>query len=96
MSYKMLTTQEDIKDFMNNFNYFHDSCIKEIKYISGGFVGEEKAMFPLNSKRIVSIIFQSQNAKYSVIEMQFSFITKLNLEPKFIRTNIVNESKRIA
>lgn len=87
MRFSKISTQEDIQELMNKFGYFHDSCIKEIRYISGGYVSKRtsdinRPMYPVNSRRSVHIIFQSQNAEYSVIEMKFDFIQKLNLAPR--------------
>ena len=44
-----ITTAEDIVNFMNMFGYFHDSCIKEIKYVNGAFVNEDLGMHPINN-----------------------------------------------
>lgn len=87
MNFKKIKNQDDIKELMDEFGYFHDSCIKEMVYVSGGYVDvkvkeSNRAMYPFNSKRSLSIIFQSQNAKYPVIEMKFDLIQKLNLYPK--------------
>jgi len=87
MEFNKINTQEDIQELMNKFGFFHDSCIKEIKYISGGYVSKKvsdknRTMCPVNSIRSVYIIFQSQNTDCSVIEMKFDFIQKLNLVPR--------------
>jgi hypothetical protein len=82
VKFKEIQDQEDIQELMIKFGYFHDSCIKEIYYISGGYVGDNRAMYPINSDRTVHIIFQSQAAEYSVIEMKFNSINKLNLVPR--------------
>ena len=36
-----IQTEEDIFALMQSFGGFHDSCIKELKYISGAYVGED-------------------------------------------------------
>lgn len=48
---------------MQEFVGFHDSCIKEIKYVSGCYVDRERSMQPINSIRKVEVVFQSQIAK---------------------------------
>lgn len=82
MNYFEINNDRDIEKLMEEFNYFHDSCIKELKYYSGGYVDENGAMYPFNSKRCVRIIFQSQNANTRVIEMKFEETEKLNLFPR--------------
>lgn len=82
MQFNVISTQTDIDILMEKFNGFHDSCIKELKYYSGSYVEENRCMFPLNSIRNVSILFQSQRSEFSAIEMKFEQIHKLNLEPR--------------
>lgn len=82
MNYTAINNDEDIKILMKEFNWFHDSCIKELVYYSGGYVGEDGSMYPFNSERCVKIIFQSQNANTRVIEMRFEKIKNLNLCPR--------------
>jgi hypothetical protein len=83
MDFKQIESSEDIECLMKKLLRFHDSCIKEIRYISGGYVSEEKTMHPFNSKRIVYMLIQSQHSEIPVIELQFNLIDKLNLKPKF-------------
>ena len=82
MDYIEIKQDSDIEKLMQEFGWFHDSCIKELQYCSGGYVDENGAMYPLNSSRCVKIIFQSQNANTRVIEMKFEKIQKLNLAPQ--------------
>ena len=72
---------KDIKEFMERVIYFHDSCIKEIKYLSGAYVQENLAMRPINESRILSVIFQRQFEDISMIELQFEGIDYLKLFP---------------
>ena len=82
MKYNVIKNANDILYLMEKYNDFHDSCIKEIHYLSGGFVGENLAMYPINDQRRVSIIFQRQGASDSVIELLFMGVDKINLEPR--------------
>ena len=82
MQFNVIKTQADIDILMEKFNRFHDSCIRELKYYSGSYVEENGCMFPLNSIRNVSILFQSQRSEFSAIEINFEQIHKLNLEPR--------------
>ncbi|MGM0410907.1 MAG: hypothetical protein ACQEQF_09075 [Bacillota bacterium] len=42
MKWQYVENNADIHELMNFYNCFHDSCIKELKYISGSYVTEEK------------------------------------------------------
>lgn len=50
---------------------FHDSCIKEMKYVSGAYVMDDLSMHPINEKRNISVLIQRQFENPSVIEMEF-------------------------
>ena len=76
-----IATKEDIVNFMNIFGGFHDSCIKEISYISGAFVGDDLAMMPINNMRTADIVFQRQFRNPMAIVMRFSGLKKLHLAP---------------
>ena len=66
---------------MNRVNFFHDSCIKELKYVSGAYIEEDLSTYPLNDKRILNIIIQCQFEDVSMIEMQFIGLKCLRLVP---------------
>lgn len=76
-----IANENDLKGFMDAMYGFHDSCIKEIKYISGAYVNEKLSMSPVNSKRILSVIIQRQFENLSAIEMQFMGLKYLKLFP---------------
>lgn len=61
--------------------FFHDSCIKEIRYVSGAYVNENLVMRPINESRVLSVIFQRQFEDISMIELQFEGIDYLKLFP---------------
>ncbi len=54
-----ITTEKDLNSFMDVMCYFHDSCLKEIKYISGAYVNEKLSMIPVNDKRILKRQFEN-------------------------------------
>lgn len=81
MNWNELKTQKDINKLLDLFGYFHDACLKELKYISGEYVAENLSMNPINTQRKLSVIFQRQYQSPSVIEMVFEGLIKLNLEP---------------
>ena len=64
----------DITEVMERLAYFHDSCLKELKYVSGAYI-EGNAMQPLNEKRMLSIIIHCGVADIDAIEMEFRTIS---------------------
>ena len=76
-----IVNEVELKSFMEVFGNFHDSCIKEFKYISGAFVNEDLSMYPINSRRNLKIIFQRQVHNPAVIEMEFIGVLQLKIFP---------------
>ena len=71
----------DLRNFMERVGYFHDSCIKELKYLSGAYVNEELSMYPINDRRVLNVIIQCQFEDFSMIEMEFEGLKYLKLFP---------------
>jgi hypothetical protein len=80
-----INTKDDIENLMKIFGCFHDSCIKEIKYISGAYVDSDLRMKAVNDKRTLRIIFQRQYKNPNVIEMEFEGLEMLYLPPLGIK-----------
>ena len=76
-----IISENDLNGFMKMHYGFHDSCIKELKYISGAYVKDNLSMYPVNDQRILKIIIQRQFENPSVIEMEFTGLKRLNLLP---------------
>lgn len=76
-----IADEKDLNDFVDSMNGFHDSCLKELKYISGAYVNEELSIVPINNQRVLSMIIQRQFENPSVIEMQFMGLKYLKLFP---------------
>jgi len=76
-----IQSEVDIESLMKIFGDFHDSCLKELVYISGAFVDENLSMHPINEQRVLKIVFQRQYSNPCVIEVEFSGIKKMNLSP---------------
>lgn len=76
-----IQNNDDLSQFLNAVNYFHDSCIREMKYISGAYINDDLYMYPLNDSRILSVVIQRQSEKYSTIEMEFQKLKYLKLMP---------------
>lgn len=79
--WKIIRTNDDILQFMEKVCYFHDSCIKEISYLSGAYVSDNLAMFPLNNRRVLRVVMQRQYKMDSMIEMEFHGLKSLKLFP---------------
>ncbi|MEA4987641.1 MAG: hypothetical protein VB095_06240 [Anaerovorax sp.] len=76
-----ISSKEDANNLLELFGYFHDGCIKELKYVSGTFVKPNMNMMPINEKRELCVIFQRQWRDPSVIEIVFSGLSLLHLAP---------------
>ena len=76
-----LIDEAGIKTFMTTVNFFHDSCIKEIKYLSGAYVDNELAMYPINETRSLNVIIQRQDEDFPMIEMKFEGLKYLKMYP---------------
>ena len=76
-----ITTEKELNSFLDVMCYFHDSCLKEIKYISGAYVNEKLSMSAVNNQRRLSMIVQRQFKNPSVVEMQFVELKYLKLFP---------------
>jgi hypothetical protein len=78
--WKEISSNEDINSFMEAHYGFHDSCLKELKYISGSYANR-KGMHPVNDLRILNVIFQGRFKDTDVIEIQFIGLNYLKLYP---------------
>ena len=76
-----ITDENSLKEFMERVSFFHDSCIKEMHYLSGAYVNENLDMYPVNDRRILRVIIQRQYEEDSMIEMEFQRLKYLKLFP---------------
>ena len=74
-----ITDENSLKEFMERVSFFHDSCIKEMHYLSGAYVNENLDMYPVNDRRILRVIIQRQYEEDSMIEMEFQGLKYLKL-----------------
>ena len=72
---------DSLSSFMERMWAFHDSCLKEIWYISGASVNENGSMLPLNLDRRLRVLIQRQFEDIPVIEMEFEGLKRLDLVP---------------
>jgi len=75
-----ITNENELKDFWDKHYEFHDSCLKEFKYISGAYANE-KYLHPINDLRTLKIIFQGRFKESDVIEMEFIGLKYLKMFP---------------
>ena len=75
-----IKTENEIKKLHNSFS-FHDSIIKEIRYISGSYVDENMSMQCLNTLNRLYVLMQSQWENHAVIELCFEELKELDLKP---------------
>lgn len=76
-----INNNEDLNHFMDLLYAFHDSCVKELKYISGAYVHENLSMHPINNQRVLKIIIQRQFKDPSAIELEFIGLKYLKMFP---------------
>ncbi|MBE7030715.1 MAG: hypothetical protein E7409_04715 [Ruminococcaceae bacterium] len=81
MMWNEINTEQELNEFLELYGNFHDSCLKELRYISGAFVNKNLGMHPINDKRKLYVVFQRQCEKNPTIEIEFSGLLKLNLLP---------------
>ena len=79
--WKDICTDDQLHLFLNRFRFFHDSCLKELKYQSGAYVNSDLSMYPINNCRTLSVIIQRQDAEIPMVELQFEGLKYLNLFP---------------
>lgn len=81
--------EDSLSKFLGCIGNFHDSCIKELKYLSGAYVDETLDMYPINDCRVLNMIVQRQYENNSVIEMEFTGLKYLKLFP--VNENFTSE-----
>ena len=76
-----ISTDDDVLKFMEAVCFFHDSCIKEMSYVSGAYVDVNLSMYPLNSLRVLRVLIQRQYEKDSMIELEFQGLKYVKFFP---------------
>jgi len=71
--------QAGVDDLMGKFGYFHDTCIRDIYISTQDFVDEKRAMH-FDNVLTVSLLFQRQSKKNSVLELKFEAVKKMDYE----------------
>ena len=76
-----ITSEQALAKFAELTGHFHDSCIKELQYISGAYVAPNLSMYPINDQRLLRMVIQCQSKAHPVIEMEFKGLKTLMLSP---------------
>ena len=79
--WEIINTYDEMLKFMEKVCNFHDSCIKEMSYVSGAYVDADLSMYPLNNRRVLRVLIQRQFEKDSMIEMEFEGLKYVRLFP---------------
>ena len=70
-----ITDENSLKEFMERVSFFHDSCIKEMHYLSGAYVNENLDMYPVNDRRILRVIISfshwSRGFEHTIVVVQW-------------------------
>lgn len=80
MSWNSIKNQQDVDELNGIFDNFHDSCLKEMCFSTGGFVTRELAMNVIGSP-IARFLFQRQANEKTVIELEFKDVLQINIKP---------------
>lgn len=80
-----IANTRDVLSFMERVQHFHDSCIKELKYVSGAYVAEDLSMYPVNDQRVLRVIVQRQFEDLSMLELEFTGLKYMKLFPTDVR-----------
>ncbi|MUK87918.1 hypothetical protein GMD78_05835 [Ornithinibacillus sp. L9] len=82
MEWIEVNAEEDIDGLLNKFNYFHDSCLKELIMHTDSYVNKELSMgISTGLDTTIRMLFQRQGEKPSAIELLFEGVTQFQLRP---------------
>ena len=73
--------EADLNQLLETYGGFHDSCLKELRYVSGAYVRDNLWMHPFNDQRKLYLLMQRQSESNSVLELEFSGLVQMNLQP---------------
>lgn len=80
MVWKRVRSQEDVDCMNETFGEFHDCCLKEVSFSTGGYVSEDLSMNVIGFPT-ARFLFQRQMRNPSVIEIEFRDIIQINIKP---------------
>ena len=76
-----IKTSEDIDHLLQKVAWFHDSCIKEMTYLSGTYVTDTLAMYPVNDLRELRVLILRQEEDFPAIELSFRDVLFFYVSP---------------
>ena len=80
MKWTIIKSQEDVDCMNEMFGEFHDCCLKEVSFSTGGYVADNLSM-NVFSFPVARFLFQRQMRNPSVIEVEFKDIIQINIKP---------------
>ncbi|HIT34020.1 MAG TPA: hypothetical protein IAC31_05265 [Candidatus Faecousia intestinigallinarum] len=80
-AWREISSAAQAEAFVRQVAGFHDSCVKELHYLSGAYVNADLAMHPVNESRRLRMVMQQQNGALPAYEMEFSRLLWLKLAP---------------
>lgn len=83
MEWVEIQGNDDIKEFLERFGHFHDSCLKELMMWTDSYVDNSRSMRVgegLDTK--IQMLFQRQFLNPSAIELLFEVVTHFQLKPR--------------
>ena len=78
----IIKNSNDIIDFLSSVDFFHDSCIKELQYVSGSYITSDFSMYAIYDWRRLNIIIQQQSQMHPTIELEFSGLSEVIVRPQ--------------
>jgi hypothetical protein len=69
----------DIKEFMDEIYWFHDSFLKELKYLGGSYTTPRHTMYLCDDVRSARMLFCGYPNDF---EVEFKGVTALHLQPR--------------
>ena len=79
--WREIANENDVKEFLDIYDAFHDSCIKNIEYVSGAYVSSDLSMHPINEVRKLRVVFERQRSDPKSVELEFRGLLQLVLMP---------------
>ncbi len=83
-----IKNQTDIDDLLNQYGYFHDSCLRDIYISTREFVYDQLVMH-FDNKITATLLFQRQFRPTTVLELKFEDVEQFNFRPFDETTNAV-------
>ncbi|MCM3707070.1 MULTISPECIES: hypothetical protein [Cytobacillus] len=83
MEWVEIKGNDDIKDVLDRYGHFHDSCLKELMMWTESYVDHSRSMRVgdgLDTK--IQMLFQRQFLNPSAIELLFEEVTHFQLKPR--------------